>query len=198
MEKLGRLTKLSHRISVPLELRLPNTTIERRGDAGDDGYERNNAEIYHLFAMVVHIGTAPTHGHYVTLVRGSGAGTWMLLDDKTVDGVDSAYVARLFGSGGFTESEQELQLHDLEAKVPPIANAPPSPPPFDLISQPPVKGYGRIYEPGTLTSLRKSVGKRQSPLSRSASTMDELRKVPMKSNDVLPAGTAYILLYELR
>ncbi|KAG6425066.1 hypothetical protein SASPL_115490 [Salvia splendens] len=50
----NRHKKLSYRVVFPLELKL-STTL----DAGDSEYS--------LFAVVVHLGTGPNHGHYITL-----------------------------------------------------------------------------------------------------------------------------------
>ena len=58
--------KLMHRVVFPNELRLGNTTDEAPGAEGR----------YRLFAVVVHVGSGPNHGHYVCLVhrRGSACG----------------------------------------------------------------------------------------------------------------------------
>ena len=53
MEQLNRHKKLSYRVVFPIELKL-STTL----DAGDS--------VYSLFAVVVHVGTGPNHGHYVS------------------------------------------------------------------------------------------------------------------------------------
>lgn len=40
--------------------------------------------MYHrLFAVVVHIGRGPNHGHYVAVVKSGGR--WLLFDDEIVE-----------------------------------------------------------------------------------------------------------------
>lgn len=38
---------------------------------------------YRLFAVVVHIGRGPNHGHYVAVVKSGGR--WLLFDDEIVE-----------------------------------------------------------------------------------------------------------------
>jgi ubiquitin carboxyl-terminal hydrolase 12/46 len=59
IEQLGRYKKLSYRVVFPMELKLCNTTDDAPG---------SDAE-YSLFAVVVHVGSGPNHGHYVSLVK---------------------------------------------------------------------------------------------------------------------------------
>jgi len=40
-------------------------------------------KIYDLFAIVVHVGTGPNHGHYVCIVKSHGK--WLLFDDESVE-----------------------------------------------------------------------------------------------------------------
>ncbi|KAL5075795.1 hypothetical protein RYX36_014779 [Vicia faba] len=83
MEQLGRYKKLSYRVVFPLELRLSDTDEE--------------ADIeYSLFAVVVHVGSGPNHGHYVCLVKNHNH--WLCFDDETVEAVDEASVQTFFGS----------------------------------------------------------------------------------------------------
>ena len=44
---------------------------------------------YGLFAVVVHVGSGPNHGHYVCLVKSHGQ--WLTYDDDTVAGAGSAH-----------------------------------------------------------------------------------------------------------
>ncbi|CAJ2667850.1 ubiquitin carboxyl-terminal hydrolase 4-like [Trifolium pratense] len=83
MEQLGRYKKLSYRVVFPLELRLSDTDEE--------------ADIeYSLFAVVVHVGSGPNHGHYVCLVKNHNH--WLCFDDETVEAVDESSVQTFFGS----------------------------------------------------------------------------------------------------
>ena len=85
-EDLQRLQKLFHRVVYPYHLRLFNTTE----DAEDPD------RIYELYAVVVHIGGGPYHGHYVAIIKTEGRG-WLLFDDEMVEPVDKSYVRNFFG-----------------------------------------------------------------------------------------------------
>ncbi|KAK8517383.1 hypothetical protein V6N12_016235, partial [Hibiscus sabdariffa] len=56
IEQLGRYKKLSYRVVFPVELKLSNTVEDADSE-------------YSLFAVVVHVGSGPNHGHYVSLVK---------------------------------------------------------------------------------------------------------------------------------
>ncbi|CAH9099671.1 unnamed protein product [Cuscuta epithymum] len=84
IEQLGRYKKLSYRVVFPLELKLSNTTVE---DA--------DAE-YSLFGVVVHVGSGPNHGHYVSLVKSHNH--WLYFDDENVEMIDESAVQTFFGS----------------------------------------------------------------------------------------------------
>ncbi|KAG6406780.1 hypothetical protein SASPL_134391 [Salvia splendens] len=83
MEQLNRHKKLSYRVVFPLELKL-STTL----DAGDS--------VYSLFAVVVHVGTGPNHGHYVSLVKSHNH--WLFFDDENVEMIDESAIQTFFGS----------------------------------------------------------------------------------------------------
>ncbi|CAN4075675.1 unnamed protein product [Withania somnifera] len=83
IELLGRYKKLSYRVVSPLELKLSNTV------------EDADAE-YSLFAVVVHVGSRPNHGHYVSLVKSHNL--WLFFDDENVEMIDESAVQTFFGS----------------------------------------------------------------------------------------------------
>lgn len=85
-EDLQRLQKLFHRVVYPYHLRLFNTT--------DDAEDPDR--LYELYAVVVHIGGGPYHGHYVAIVKTEDRG-WLLFDDELVEPVDKNYVRNFFG-----------------------------------------------------------------------------------------------------
>jgi hypothetical protein len=87
-ERLNRFTKLFYRVSFPLELRLS-------GNVSTDSEDPDR--LYNLFAIVVHIGNGPTHGHYIAVVKTGGR--WWIFDDQLVDEIDESLLARLFGPG---------------------------------------------------------------------------------------------------
>ncbi|KAF7116676.1 hypothetical protein CNMCM5793_005168 [Aspergillus hiratsukae] len=85
-EDLQRLQKLFHRVVYPYHLRLFNTT--------DDAEDPDR--LYELYAVVVHIGGGPYHGHYVAIIKTEDRG-WLLFDDEMVEPVDKNYVKNFFG-----------------------------------------------------------------------------------------------------
>lgn len=85
-EDLQRLQKLFHRVVYPYYLRLFNTTE----DAEDPD------RLYELYAVVIHIGGGPYHGHYVSIIKTQDRG-WLLFDDEMVEPVDKSYVRNFFG-----------------------------------------------------------------------------------------------------
>ena len=85
-EDFGRLQKLFHKVVYPYHLRLFNTT----DDADDPD------RLYELYAVVVHIGGGPFHGHYVAVIKTQDRG-WLLFDDEMVEPVDRSYVKNFFG-----------------------------------------------------------------------------------------------------
>jgi len=85
-EDLQRHQKLFHRVVYPYHLRLFNTT--------DDAEDPDR--LYELYAIVVHIGGGPYHGHYVSIVKTEDKG-WLLYDDEMVEPVDKSYVRNFFG-----------------------------------------------------------------------------------------------------
>lgn len=83
IEQLGRYKKLSYRVVFPLELKLCNTV------------DKCDLE-YSLFAVVVHVGSGPNHGHYVSLVKSHNH--WLFFDDENVEMIDESAVQTFFGS----------------------------------------------------------------------------------------------------
>ena len=86
IEALGRHAKLNHRVVFPSQLKIPNLV---------DGASDPDAS-YDLFAVVVHIGSGPNHGHYVCFAKSHGK--WFLYDDDSVEVVDSEQLQQVFGS----------------------------------------------------------------------------------------------------
>ncbi|KAJ0975013.1 hypothetical protein J5N97_016978 [Dioscorea zingiberensis] len=83
IEQLGRYKKLSYRVVFPMELKLNNTMD-------------NSDSEYSLFAVVVHVGSGPNHGHYVSLVKSHNH--WLFFDDENVEMIDESTVQTFFGS----------------------------------------------------------------------------------------------------
>eukprot|EP00756_Hemistasia_phaeocysticola_P034238 Hpha_TRINITY_DN16512_c2_g4::TRINITY_DN16512_c2_g4_i1::g.134752::m.134752/K11842/USP12_46; ubiquitin carboxyl-terminal hydrolase 12/46 len=82
VEEHGRHCKLSYRVPFPHELRLP---IE--GPQSD--------HVYHLFAVVIHLGPGPNMGHYVCMAKTGGH--WMLFDDDAVRLISEREVGQVYG-----------------------------------------------------------------------------------------------------
>ncbi|KAF2118366.1 hypothetical protein BDV96DRAFT_569751 [Lophiotrema nucula] len=113
-EDLQRLQKLFHRVNYPYYLRLFNTT--------DDAEDPDR--LYELYAVVVHIGGGPYHGHYVSIIKTQDRG-WLLFDDEMVEPVDKAYVRNFFGGENvlacayvlfYQETTEEAMLKEQEAE----------------------------------------------------------------------------------
>ncbi|CAD6260682.1 unnamed protein product [Miscanthus lutarioriparius] len=83
IEQLGRYKKLSYRVVFPMELKLSNTS-----DDVDTEYS--------LFAVVIHVGSGPNHGHYVSLVKSHNH--WLFFDDENVEMVEEQTLQTFFGS----------------------------------------------------------------------------------------------------
>jgi len=85
VEQLNRYTKLSYRVVFPLELRLFNTS--------DDAC--NPDRMYDLIAVVIHCGSGPNRGHYISIVKSHGF--WLLFDDDIVDKIDASAIEDFYG-----------------------------------------------------------------------------------------------------
>jgi ubiquitin carboxyl-terminal hydrolase 9/13 len=105
-EDMQRNLKLFHRVVYPPTLRLFNTT-----DDTDDP-----DRMYELYAVVVHIGGGPYHGHYVTVVKNDETGNWMLIDDEAVEAVDDDFVGRFYGDRPGMASAYVLFYQQVEQK----------------------------------------------------------------------------------
>jgi len=105
-EDMQRNLKLFHRVVYPPTLRLLNTT--------DDAEDPDR--LYELYAVVVHIGGGPYHGHYVTVVKNDETGKWMLIDDEAVEAVDDVFVGRFYGDRPGMASAYVLFYQQVEQK----------------------------------------------------------------------------------
>ncbi|XP_073013536.1 ubiquitin carboxyl-terminal hydrolase 4-like [Typha latifolia] len=83
IEQLGRYKKLWYRVVFPMELKLTNTI-----DDADSEYS--------LFAVVVHVGSGPNHGHYISLVKSHHH--WLYFDDENVEMMDESTLPTFYGS----------------------------------------------------------------------------------------------------
>ncbi|CAK9174024.1 unnamed protein product [Ilex paraguariensis] len=83
MDQLKRHKKLCYRVVFPLELKLCGIVEDADSE-------------YSLFAVVVHVGSGPSHGHYVSLVKSHNH--WLYFDDENVEIIDESAVQSFFGS----------------------------------------------------------------------------------------------------
>ncbi|KAI0031028.1 hypothetical protein K488DRAFT_35639, partial [Vararia minispora EC-137] len=84
-EDTQKYIKLAYRVAFPLELRLFNTV----DDAPDPD------RLYELFAIVVHIGAGPHHGHYIAIVKGPKG--WLVFDDDKIEPIRESEISKYFG-----------------------------------------------------------------------------------------------------
>merc|ERR1712210_422442 len=85
MEQYNRHIKVSHRVVFPLELRLFNTS--------DDAV--NPDRMYDLVAVVIHCGSGPNRGHYISIVKSHGF--WLIFDDDIVDKIEPSAIEDFYG-----------------------------------------------------------------------------------------------------
>lgn len=72
----------------PLELRLFNAVW--------DGAEGENPDrMYDLVAVVIHCGSGPNRGHYISIVK--SCGFWLIFDDDIVDKIEASAIEDFFG-----------------------------------------------------------------------------------------------------
>ncbi|EJD54367.1 cysteine proteinase, partial [Auricularia subglabra TFB-10046 SS5] len=86
-EDTQKYVKLAYRVAFPHELRLFDTV--------DDAEDPDR--LYELFAIVVHIGTGPHHGHYIAIIKSRG--TWLVFDDNSVETMKESEIPKYFGDG---------------------------------------------------------------------------------------------------
>ncbi|KAG0703689.1 hypothetical protein DFH29DRAFT_1041863 [Suillus ampliporus] len=119
-EDVQKYIKLAYRVAFPFELRLFNTI--------DDA--ENPDRLYELFAIVVHIGNGPNHGHYVSIIKTMG--TWLVFDDETVDSIKESDIHKYFGESNsgsayvlyYQAVDLDLVAPDLCPKSPHAAEEP--------------------------------------------------------------------------
>src|SRR5271156_1916762 len=171
-EDMQRNLKLFHRVVYPPTLRLFNTT--------DDTEDPDR--MYELYAVVVHIGGGPYHGHYVTVVKNDATGNWMLIDDEAVEAVDDGFVGRFYGDRPGMASAYVLFYQQVEQK--PVE-------PVDLVAIPNgkplvsesaangvVKSDGRSVNGHSDTNLTRVPS--SPPISRTSTRMPSLATVEEK------------------
>ncbi|KAF9257080.1 cysteine proteinase [Marasmius fiardii PR-910] len=84
-EDVKKYIKLAYRVAFPLQLRLFNTV--------DDAEDADR--LYNLFAIVVHIGSGPHHGHYISIIK--TLGSWLVFDDDNVHPISESDIPKYYG-----------------------------------------------------------------------------------------------------
>ncbi|KAK4691398.1 hypothetical protein P7C70_g9357, partial [Phenoliferia sp. Uapishka_3] len=158
-ESLQRHVKLTYRVVFPFELRLFNTA---------DGMENPDC-LYELWAIVVHIGVGPHHGHYITIVK-SGS-RWIVFDDNTVFPIEESEIQRYSGDTPGQGSGYVLFYQAVDPDVAPS-------PSIDPLSQP---------GDSTTSSLNSASPPIESP--NSASWKKETTPPPILPTAMAPSTT---------
>jgi ubiquitin carboxyl-terminal hydrolase 9/13 len=114
-EDLRKYIKLTYRVAFPFELRLFNTA-----DEVDDP-----DRLYELFAIVVHIGSGPHHGHYVAIVKGPHS--WLMFDDDKIEPIKESEIPRYFGDAA-SGSAYVLYYQTVDLDLASLGLKPPAPP----------------------------------------------------------------------
>ena len=114
-EDLRKYIKLTYRVAFPFELRLFNTA-----DEVDDP-----DRLYELFAIVVHIGSGPHHGHYVAIVKGPHS--WLMFDDDKIEPIKESEIPRYFGDAA-AGSAYVLYYQTVDLDLASLGLKPPAPP----------------------------------------------------------------------
>ncbi|KAH7927259.1 cysteine proteinase [Leucogyrophana mollusca] len=122
-EDVQRYIKLAYRVAFPFELRLFNTV--------DDA--QNPDRLYELFAIVVHIGSGPNHGHYVSIIKTMG--TWLVFDDETVDTIKESEIPKYFGESN-AGSAYVLYYQAADLDLAALGLRAPPPPPSEPVEPP--------------------------------------------------------------
>eukprot|EP01132_Coremiostelium_polycephalum_P006271 gene6271-7813_t len=86
IETIQQYKKLNYRVVFPFEIIVQNTT----NDIVDPDRK------YHLFAVVIHVGSGPNHGHYVSMIKSHGV--WFIFDDDNIDIIQESDIVNCFGS----------------------------------------------------------------------------------------------------
>ena len=101
IEQLQRFKKLSYRIAFPIDLKLTNVC--------DEAVDPDRK--YKLFAVIVHAGSGPNHGHYIALIRVHQQ--WLCFDDDLMEPIDEAQVQVQDSANGtrVARSSQQSRAH---------------------------------------------------------------------------------------
>ncbi|XP_059483102.1 ubiquitin carboxyl-terminal hydrolase 46 isoform X1 [Neocloeon triangulifer] len=106
VEQYNRHIKVSHRVVFPFELRLYDNTVSYLIFPNDklkfiwektqsDDMANPPERPYDLVAVVIHCGSGPNRGHYISIVKSHSF--WLLFDDDMVDKIDASTIEDFYG-----------------------------------------------------------------------------------------------------
>ncbi|PBK76562.1 cysteine proteinase [Armillaria solidipes] len=121
-EDVQKYIKLAYRVAFPIELRLFNTV--------DDTEDADR--LYNLFGIVVHIGTGPHHGHYISIIKTGGS--WLVFDDDNVYPLPEGDISKYFGDSP-AGSAYVLYYQAADLNLPALGLRNPSPAPPEMSEQ---------------------------------------------------------------
>jgi ubiquitin carboxyl-terminal hydrolase 9/13 len=122
LENPGIHAKLSHRVTFPVELRVPatmgssagpqtsspaNSIQYSQGDAPDPSLAESDDPLYYLSAMVAHLGPSAHSGHYVAFIRSGDK--WLSMDDTRVQPVEDTETLMNRAFGVWNHNPEEPQ-----------------------------------------------------------------------------------------
>lgn len=142
-EDLRKYIKLTYRVAFPFELRLFNTV-----DEVDDP-----DRLYELFGIVVHIGSGPHHGHYVTIVKGPHS--WLKFDDDKIEPIKESEIPQFFGDAASgSGSAYVLYYQAVDLDLTSLGLKPPPPPVVsDVFAGTPVSAANAEANGGAMSDL---------------------------------------------
>ncbi|KYR00024.1 peptidase C19 family protein [Tieghemostelium lacteum] len=93
IESIQQYKKLNDRVVFPFEIIIQNTTHDIE----------NPDKKFYLFAVTIHVGSGPNHGHYVSLIKSNGI--WFRFDDDNIDIISENDIYNCFGNNHYGSNE---------------------------------------------------------------------------------------------
>ncbi|KAG0668507.1 hypothetical protein C6P45_004603 [Maudiozyma exigua] len=109
VEEQNANVKLFNKIAYPAKLSVEST------------YDPDYKKEYELTGVVIHLGSSPQHGHYVSLCKSKVFG-WLLFDDETVESVDEPTVLRFTGDSKDQSTAYVLFYQEIHIGTDMVAN----------------------------------------------------------------------------
>ncbi|TIA91565.1 hypothetical protein E3P99_00987 [Wallemia hederae] len=173
-EEQNRYIKLSYRVAFPFLLEPSSLSSTCQG-------AENSDRMYSLFAVIIHIGSGPHHGHYVSIIKSYDR--WVLFDDDKVSVVDEHELSKFFGNDPAGEGYVFFyETVDLDRKSVGLPERPPSQQPLEKVEDDSGSSKG---------SYIKKKGSFSAPPSPNLAPLTSASKVnsTTKLNQVMTAGS---------